>query len=365
VGKDKIRHFVTRGGRFYWQPSETIANLGMTAEALGTEPGAARARAISLNNLADELRRSANTGANDARPGSVGRLFADYKASEEFGDLKPRTRKDYAYYLDKIEMDFAKVMVRALTPKVIKTYYKRVRKQKGVTWAYHILSTFRTVLSWAVSEDWIKQNPALEVSMRAPAKRKVVWTPEQTQTYIDKALELGWHSIVAIAHVFDSIGQSPVDVRTLLRKAYDGRCIDVSRTKTGITGAPIPLFPQAVEALNAYLASQPPKLPEAPLFTHDKIGGMWNESPLQKTHAKIRTAAKLPKQLQLQDFRTTAATEAGAAGATVDEIKGLQRHSSRAAGEHYVHPNREYVENTQQKRLARRNEQGAKVGSAE
>jgi hypothetical protein len=71
--------------------------------------------------------------------------------------------------------------------------------------------------------------------------------------------------------VFDSIGQSPVDVRTLPQKSYDGRTIDVSRAKTGNEGAPIPLFPEAKAELDAYLATQPAKLPEAPPFTHDRI----------------------------------------------------------------------------------------------
>jgi hypothetical protein len=222
-------------------------------------------------------------------------------------------------------------------------------------------STYHPVQNPEASS-WIKINPALNVKMKAPNKRRVTWTIEQANTYLAKAGELGWHSIVAMVHVFDSIGQSPVDVRTLPMKSYDGRCIDVARAKTGRTDAPIPLFPPAISALDAYLATGLARLPEAPLFTHDRIGGVWNESTLQKTHSKIRMAAGLPSKLQLQDFRTTAATESGASGATGDEIKGLLRHSTRAAGEHYVHPDSRFIESTQEKRLAYRNKTGVNVG---
>lgn len=310
----------------------------------------------------DEMRRTAKTGDNGPLPGTVSCLFRGYKASEEFAELKGRTQKDYSYYLDKIEVDFGRVMVRALTPSVIKTYYKRVKREVSPTWAYHILATLRAVLSWAVSEDWIKQNPALDVKMKSPPKRKVIWEPDQSRTYIAKAKELGWASIVAMAYVFDSTGQSPVDVRTLLRKAYDGRSIDVTRAKTGIEGAPIPLLPDAKAALDEYLATQPTKLPDAPLFTHDRIGGMWNPSTLAKFHGRIRKAAGLPKNLQLQDFRTTAQTEGGAVGGTVDELRALARHSTRSAALHYVHPDARYTEAIQRKRLAYRNEQGGNVG---
>ena len=115
-------------------------------------------------------------------------------------------------------------------------------------------------------------------------------------------------------------------------------------------------------ALNAYLATQPGKLPTAPLFTNERTGEMWVESTLQHTHAKIRKAAGLPMELQLQDFRTTAQTEGGAAGGTVDELKGLARHLSRAAGEHYVHPDGRFVDSIQDKRLALRTAQAKAVG---
>lgn len=353
MGTDKIRHLLLVGGKFYWQPSKTISALGMSPEALGRDEGSARSRAIALNNLADDLRRGAKTGCNGPRPGTFAKLSADFRVSEEFADLKPRTQKDYRYYLGKIEEAFGGVMVRALTPKIIKTYYKRVYKESGRTWAYHILAMFRTVLSWGMAEDWLEINPALAVPMKAPLKRKVTWKPEETATYLPKAKELGWHSIAAMALVFDSVGQSPVDVRTLPKKAYDGRCIDVTRAKTGATDAPIPLFPEAVAALDEYLAKNP-KLPEAPLFTNDRIGGMWNESTLQKKHRLIRKAAGLRSELQLQDFRTTAQTEGGAASGTVDELRALARHSTRSAGEHYVMPTADNVESIQGKRLALR-----------
>ncbi|MGH9617540.1 MAG: hypothetical protein ACRD28_12435 [Acidobacteriaceae bacterium] len=88
----------------------------------------------------------------------------------------------------------------------------------------------------------------------------------------------------------------------------------------------------------------------------------WKASTLAKVHGQIRNAAGLPKNLQLQDFRTTVQTEGGAAGGTVDELRGLARHSTRTAALHYVHPDTRYVEAIQEKRLAHRNKKGPKVG---
>jgi integrase len=130
------------------------------------------------------------------------------------------------------------------------------------SWGYHILGTLRLLMSWGVSEGWLAANPALNVKMKSPPKRTVQWEPKQAATYMVKATELGWHSIAAMAQVFDSTAQSPVDVRTLKRGNYDGRAISNTRTKTGVTDAPIPLFPEAKAALDAYLATKPATRPK-------------------------------------------------------------------------------------------------------
>lgn len=365
MGGDRIRHLLSKplasgATGHFWNPSKTLRALGLCPEALGTDPDAAKARAVDLNNLADQVRRGARAGATHDRPGAIDNLIKAFEASEEYGDLKPRTQKDYTYYLAKVSEEFGDLQAASLSPKVIKAYLARLRKDTSVTWAYHVGATLRALLSWAVSENWITDNPAKKIKIKAPPKRNVVWSVEHSTAYIAKATEMGWHSIAAMAHVFDSIAQSPVDVMTLKRAAYNGTHIGHARTKTGVTDAPIPLFPEARAALDAYLEANP-RLPEAPLFTHDKIGGEWTADTLRKVHRRIRTAANLPAHLQLQDFRRTAQTEAGAAAGTSDEIRALARHTTREAGEHYVIPDARYVESVQSKRLALRNEQREKV----
>lgn len=365
MGGDRIRHLLSKplasgATGHFWNPSKTLRTLGLSPEALGTDAAAACARAVELNNLADQVRRSARAGSTQQRPGTINTLIAGFQTCEEFGDLKPRTQRDYIYYLTKISDEFGDLQVAALSPKVIKAYLTRLRKEVGVTWAYHVGATLRAVLSWAVSENWISDNPAKKIKIKSPPKRRVVWTVEQSTLYIATATAMGWHSIAAMAHVFDSIAQSPIDVMTLKRGAYDGTHIGHARTKTGVTDAPIPLFPEAKVALDAYLEANP-RLPEAPLFTHDKIGGEWSEDALRKVHRRIRAEAGLPAQLQLQDFRRTAQTEAGAARGTSDEIRALARHTTREAGEHYVIPDSRYVESIQSKRLALRNETREKI----
>lgn len=359
MGEDKIRHLLPKpradgSVAYYWNPSKTIRDLGMVPEALGTDAAKAKQRATELNGMADAARRSNRAGDNGPKPGSVALLFRDYQTSDEFKELKPRTRDDYSYYLGKIEAQFRDVLVIGMTARVCKTYYKRLRRDKGVVWSYHVLATLRAALTWAVSEDWIKTNPALSFEIQNPRKRTVVWEPDQGDAYRSSATALGWHSVAVMVLVFDCIGQSPGDVRMLTRRAYDGERISVTRAKTGISDAPILLWPDVRAALDAYLATRPTLHPDAPLFAHDTLGGFWKESTLAKTHNIIRKQAGLPKQLQLQDFRRTAQTEGGAAGGTVDELRGLARHATRTAALHYVHPDERFVDAIQEKRATLR-----------
>jgi hypothetical protein len=363
MGDDKIRHVLIKCDAkgeetYYWNPSATLRALGLTPEPLGKSWNRAKNRALALNTLADAARIGNRAANNGPEPGTVSCLFRAFHESEEYAELKPRTQKDYAYYLGKIEIKFGHLPVTALTARVIKEYYRTVRADRGVTWAYHILGTLRAVLSWAVSESWILHNPALDVKLKSPPKRTTTWTIEQAEAYIAKARELGWHSIAVMARIFDCAAQSPIDVRTLRRSAYAGRALVYARSKTGTIVSPVPLWPDVVADLDAYLATRPALLPDAPIFVNDRTGKAWVEGTLHKHHAEIRAAAGLPKKLQLQDFRRTAQTEAGAVSGTVDEIRALAQHTTRTAAEHYVMPDERFAAAIQQKRLAARKKGG-------
>lgn len=367
MGRDKIRHLRAKlldsgDTAFYWQPSQSVKALGLVAEALGTDRERAATRARHLNAMADEMRANPGRSAgNGPAPGTVALLFAQYlKSVEVMGEpgnpalpgLKARTQKDLRYYLDKVEREFGQVRVAGMTPKVIKTYYQRVARERGITWAYHIVWALRCALSWAVSENWIAANPALQVEIKGPPKRTVQWTPDEAETFLWAAIAGGWWSIAVGADLMDCTAQSPVDIWKLKVKDYDGAAIvDEARAKTGHEGARRLLWPNTKARLDAYLESRPALHPEAPLLANDKTGTAWVEVSRHKTFAKIRNAADLRRELQLQDFRRTAMTEARKAGATSIEVQNLARHASPRTQDRYVQPDPTFVDAAQAKRL--------------
>ena len=66
MGEDNIRHLLTKRlatGEiaYFWNPSRTLRDLGLTPEALGKIEAVAKQRAVELNNLADEPERNNST----------------------------------------------------------------------------------------------------------------------------------------------------------------------------------------------------------------------------------------------------------------------------------------------------------------
>lgn len=118
------------------------------------------------------------------------------------------------------------------------------------------------------------------------------------------------------------------------KKKYDGLLPDEMRR---LKCADLPL-PDAEKSLDANLKVRGLLHHDAPMFVCETTGELWSENYLNRIHRQIRKAAGLRFELQLQDFRRTGQTEPGAAGATVDEIRAIARHTTRDAGEHHVHP---------------------------
>lgn len=83
-------------------------------------------------------------------------------------------------------------------------------------------------------------------------------------------------------------------------------------------------------------------------------GHPYKSSYFSHEFARIRSLAGLPDYLQAPDFRRTAATELGQAGATDDEIRAVTGHKSRGIVAVYVRPDAGMGKAGQAKRSARR-----------
>jgi hypothetical protein len=179
-------------------------------------------------------------------------------------------------------------------------------------------------------------------------------SPDRPISASKKIHELGWHAVAVMVRVFDCIGQSPIDVIGMRARANDRRAIAVTREKTGVSDAPIPLWPDVIAALDTYLAARPKLHPDAPLFVSEKTGRMWVVSTLAKVHSTIRAATELSKGCSCRT--PTGPPKPRLARQGPQRTKsGLARHSTRTAALNYVHPDSRYVTSAQAKRETIRN----------
>jgi hypothetical protein len=363
---DKVRHLrsrpLKRGWGWYWIPSAHVAAFGLVAEALGETPEkiatpAILKRAIDLNALADELRLGRSARAEQDAPGTIGFLVKEYRASVHWFGLKPRTRDDYAPWLDALRDDYREFLIGDMDGLVLETWRDRVAEERGLYAAYHMLGTMRAIFAWATRRRLIPKgtDPAKEVENRRPPKRTHTWTLKQICAFLDAAFGAGEYGFWAAMILTDCIAQSPVDVWGLARSDYDGKSIlKGRRTKVAGEHPPMVLWPHVVTALDWYLSTRPALLPDAPLFAPPGANTPWVTSTRHKIFQRLRKAAGLPATLQWQDMRRTGATEAGAAGGTGIEIKGLLRHQTLSEASTYTLDTATSLRIVQSKRMTAR-----------
>lgn len=175
------------------------------------------------------------------------------------------------------------------------------------------------------SEGYIDAVPEFVVTK--PDDRDVMWEDEQVTAIAKEIERLGFLSLALGTLVSWCIGQNPCDVWTLTRAAFVNRSIDVTRSKTGAGGAPIPLWSDLADKVERYLAANP-ALPDAPLFRHENLGGQWHEQTRLKWFRIARRNLKLPDHLQMRDLRRTMIVEAEGLGFTDGQIRTVSRHES-------------------------------------
>ena len=368
MGLERVRHLVHKGAASYWQPSKRMRAAGFLPITLTGTPSQRVAEAERLNGLWDKWR-----GGNDkvidlatskpVIPDSVAALVRLYRgigkehvdASEEFAILGAATKRTYNPWLDSIEDSFHDTVVKALSPKVVKTYYRSTCKNRGLYAGYHMMGALRTLLSFGVSEDWLPSNPALLVPVKTPPKRTVKWEPAQTKAMIEKADASGRRSIALAIMISEWLGQRPGDIWRMKWSAYDGQAIQFQQEKTQHDLPRIPVSPELKARLDAELVKRSAAVKTSIfIIVNEETSKPYNDSAFQHRFADIRLAAGLPFNLRFADFRRTAITDIVESGATDDEARAVSGHKDRNVLARYAPPSDAMAANAMTKRTDRR-----------
>ncbi|MDR2219773.1 MAG: tyrosine-type recombinase/integrase [Methylobacillus sp.] len=208
-------------------------------------------------------------------------------------------------------------------------------RRAAQTYRGHLSAFF----AWCCRRGILDTNPAREVTLVAPKKRKTYLTNEH-YTAVRQDLLKGSHNRKMVACLMDMyylLYQRGTDVRLLPANALDGGHIEFTPTKTEKTSGTRVTVPvtdemrQIVESIKAIR-----KIRSTYLF-HDEHGQPFTARRVRDIFKRTCDRVGI-KDITLKDIRSKAATDAAALGYSEKQIQVALAHSTGKTTSDYIRP---------------------------
>jgi integrase len=214
------------------------------------------------------------------KPGTLGLLITEYRASACFRDLAVRTRADYQRCLDYLKPISDTPLVRFDRGLVVRIRDK-VAAKHGRRFANYVKAVLSILFSWGAERNYVKANPTERVKnvrrqKDAPEANRA-WSDEECLAVLRAAPD---HMRSAIALMMLT-GLGPKDALRLPRSFFKQGEIATRRSKTGE-----PIFWPAPAALTTALMEAPAH--NAITLCANSYGRPWTESGFRASWATVR-----------------------------------------------------------------------------
>ena len=287
--------------------------------------------------------------------GSVLSLVSAYKRTNAWSSLSVNTKRTYNQILTGVypvvlgggSKPFGDLVAVNVTPMMAEKLYEHLKKSVSEHRANHTIKVLRRIWGIGKRKQVVRNNPFREMGLRNLPERVVLWEQEQVFAFIDKADEMGLHSIGTLVLLCYDLCQRPGDMRQITWAAYDGEEFDLVQEKTKVR-VTIPVSPRLQARLDPIRGKDSALIVWKSDIT-DEAG--YDRYAIYKAVARIRRAAGLPDHLQARDLRRTGATEMAEAGVTEDQLRSVTGHRSRNILNTYVRPTRKLAASAMAKRF--------------
>lgn len=253
-------------------------------------------------------------------------VIAKYRASQEYGGLKPVSRRDYDRYLDELERRLGDYAADAITPPVVLQIRNSYGDRRAS--ANHMLSVLRTLFGWAVEAGEMQTNPAREV-------KKVSTNSDGAKPWPEEMIQLALSSCRWEARMFVALayytGQRTADVLRMRLNSIIGGKIPVTQSKTG-KALMLPIHRDLKPFIDEALARGSMVLvpgPDGRELTTNQWRALWTREMEKEPQSAIRSGGLVPHGL-----RKSAVVALKEAGCTNAEIQAVTGHSLQMI-EHY------------------------------
>ncbi|MEP2784708.1 MAG: tyrosine-type recombinase/integrase [Pseudoruegeria sp.] len=265
------------------------------------------------------------TGKKWAAKTSFSALIADYRESDRWSGLKPRTRSDYEKVLIYIDDKIGNRDVRAFTwPDAIAAQKANSHR---VRFANYIVQILVVLMEHAIDIGWIKDNPAKGVkALKTPEHKKrkhIPWPDWAVDAFRDK--------VVGQARLIFEIGvgtvQRPGDWVAFCWGDYDGQNLALRQNKTDkpLILPCTRLLKEALDKEKASLGATP--IAGRPILT-TQSGGRMSYRYMAQIMLKVRKRLGL-EAYDLHALRYRGVMELAWAGCDDDEIASYSGHATK------------------------------------
>jgi integrase len=247
-------------------------------------------------------------------------LLHGYQASEDFRQLRDRTRADYVRQIRIIEKEFGDFPLSALADRRTRGIFMAwrdklaVRSRRQADYAFVVLSL---VLAWAMDRGLIATNPCARGGRVYRGNRvDKIWTTDDEAAFL-KSAPSHLHLPLLLALW---TGQRQGDLLRLPWSAYDGARIRLRQSKTGV-----PVSFKVGAPLKAMLDRSTKR---STIILTNSDGKPWTADGFRVSWRKAQAAVGVTG-VTFNDLRGTAVTRLALVGCTEAEIAAITGHTLR------------------------------------
>jgi integrase len=244
-------------------------------------------------------------------PGTILSILEAYQASDDFRELRDRTREDYSKFIARIEHDFGAFPLAALPERRTRGLFLDWRDKlpgRSRRQADYALTVFARVLSWALDRGLVTHNPLEKPGRKyRGSRRDKIWSVKDEEAFRAGApphMQLPFLLALWTA-------QREGDLLRLPWTSYNGETIRLRQSRTG-AWVSIPVS----ETLRAALAATPKR---GALILTNLHGQPWTADGFRASWRKACARAGI-KGLTFDDLRRTAVTRLALCQCTDSEI---------------------------------------------
>jgi integrase len=271
-------------------------------------------------------------------------LMTEYYASLDYRSLSDSAKRDYRYCLNTFlatvvrNRSVSKMYAQSMDTPLAQVAYN-IWAERGVSFANHTHAVASKLYNFGIQLGYLDMNPFSKVSKRTAKPRKVVWTREHINLFLDTAYSrVKWRSVGLIVQMAYEWCQRLGDMANLTWDMYDPETrvlyLEQSKRRAKVE---LPTTDELHEMLMQQKADVDFQSYVAPRCLERRIiSKPYDKYALSYVAREIIKAAGLPDELQIMDMRRTGTMEMVEAGVSLPQIMSITGHANPQSVKPYM-----------------------------